>query len=90
LAKVEDKVMVDVLEADIAAELFAREAKRIKAGGGLPRFEWRAVKFKAKGRRTRRFTVTTGEPLPKAARTRSSTGAFPANTVRGPKVGIER
>jgi hypothetical protein len=36
-------VMVDVDELRIVEELFAREAKRIKAGGALPRFKWRTI-----------------------------------------------
>ena len=44
--------MVDVDELRIVGELFVREAKRLKAGGTLPRFRWRVLgKAKTKGRR---------------------------------------
>ena len=89
LDAVPDRTMVDVLDDEIAAELFAREAKRLRAGGALPRFTWGAEALK-KGAKP--FTVTTGEPSPKRARTRPASGpaTFPPNTARGPRVGIER
>jgi hypothetical protein len=76
LSMVPDRTMVDVRDDEIAAELFARELKRLKAGGALPQFTWRAVKLgKVKGRRAKPFTVTTGEPLRPETRTPVKGGA---------------
>lgn len=41
LDAVPEGALVDVREDEIAAELFEREAKRLRAGGDLPHFTWR-------------------------------------------------
>jgi hypothetical protein len=48
---VPDGTMVDVDELRIIGELFTREAKRLGAGGTLPRFRWRVLGKTKKGKR---------------------------------------
>jgi hypothetical protein len=45
LDKVIDRVMVDVSEAAVVAELAEREARRLRDGGRVPSFDWKAIAF---------------------------------------------